>query len=257
VLISVNWINEFTPIGDIDVNELANDFTMRTAEVEAVEIKNDHLEKIKIAQIMSIRPHPEADKLNLVTFDDGSGELKEVVCGAPNVREGLKVPYACIGVTLPNGLTLEPKKIRGIESQGMLCSETELGLGSGSSGLMELASEAKLGQTMAEYLGLSSDTIIDIDNKSLTHRPDLWGMYGMAREFAAIYQKNLKDPFDAKWISQMQTYLNEQKAPITPKVEDSSCLIYLGLSIDNINVTSSPSWLASRLESVGLRKEKP
>src|SRR5690606_2146414 len=105
---------------------------------------------------------------------------------------GLKIPYAELGVTLPNGLTLEPKKIRGILSEGMLCSETELGIGEGTSGLMELPDSAVNGTTMLEYLALESDIILDVDNKSLTHRPDLWGHYGIAREFAASYEEELK-----------------------------------------------------------------
>lgn len=153
--------------------------------VEDVIIQGESLRPILCVEIKSLKPHPDSDKLNLVTFDYGKGALKEVVCGAPNVLVGLKVPYAPIGTTLPNGMTLEPKKIRGILSDGMLCSEVELGLGEGKAGLMELSSEVIPGTPIQEYLKMDSDIILDVDNKSLTHRPDLWGHFGLAREFAA------------------------------------------------------------------------
>ena len=254
MLISLNWIREFVDLPQIDADDLANAFTMATAEVEDVTTTNNHLEVIKVAQIKSVTKHPEADKLNLVTFDFGGKDTKEVVCGAPNVREGLKVPYAPLGITLPNGFTLEPKKIRGILSEGMLCSEIELGLGSGASGLMELPDSAPIGQTMSEYLKIESDTVLDVDNKSLTHRPDLWGHYAIAREFSCAYDKDLKNPFDKKWADSMESKFTGEKSPVIPTVaSDCSCLAYYGLSVDNIKVSPSPKWLADRLESVGLR----
>ena len=254
--ISLNWVKDFVKLPDLAADDLANAFTMTTAEVEDVKTTFDHLKVIKVAQIKSLRKHPEADKLNLVTFDFGGKELKEVVCGAPNVREGLKIPYAPLGTTLPNGLTLEPKKIRGILSDGMLCSETELAIGEGSSGLMELPENAPIGQSMLEFLKLESDVILEVDNKSLTHRPDLWGHYGIAREFSAAYELELKNPFDQNWVSKMEANFNgnTEKSPITPKVEkDSSCFGYYSLSVDNVKVAPSPTWLVNRLEAVGLR----
>ncbi len=254
MLISLNWIKDFVQLPNIDADDLANSFTMTTAEVEEVTSTLQHLKAIKVAQIKSLKKHPEADKLNLVTFDFGGKELKEVVCGAPNVREGLKIPYAPLGTTLPNGLTLEPKKIRGILSEGMLCSETELGIGEGSSGLMELPADAPIGKTMLEFLGLEADTIIDVDNKSLTHRPDLWGHLGLAREFAAAYELDLNNPFSKEWESNLEKNFSKDESPIKPQVEkDSSCLGYWGLSVDNIKVGPSPQWMVNRLEACGLR----
>jgi phenylalanyl-tRNA synthetase beta chain len=147
VLISLNWIKEFVNLPDRSADDLANDFTMTTAEVEEVTTTYKHLEVIKVAQIKSLKKHPEADKLNLVTIDFG-GESKEVVCGAGNVKEGLKIPYAPLGVTLPNGLTLEPKKIRGVLSEGMLCSADELGHGEKTDGLLELEDSEQIGTSM-------------------------------------------------------------------------------------------------------------
>ncbi len=254
MLISLNWIKDFVELPELDADELANSFTMTTAEVEDVTTTYTHLKQIKVAEIESVKKHPEADKLNLVTFNFGKGKTKEVVCGAPNVREGLKIPYAPLGTTLPNGLTLEPKKIRGIVSEGMLCSQVELGIGEGSSGLMELSDDADVGQSMLEYLNLEADVVLDVDNKSLTHRPDLWGHYGLAREFAAAHSKELKKPYNTSWKEKLEAQFNSEKSPITPKVEkDSSGLAYWGLSLDGVKVADSPEWIKSRLEAAGLR----
>ncbi len=254
MLISLNWIKDFIDIPESEnIHDLANKFTMTTAEVEEVKKVNAHLDIIKVVEITEIEKHPEADKLNLVTFNIGDSTAR-VVCGAPNVKPGLKVPYAAIGTVLPGGFKLEPKKIRGILSEGMLCSETELGLGDGSSGLMELDAGATLGQSLKEYLNQSSDTLIDVDNKSLTHRPDLWGYYGIAREFSAIYKTPLRDSFNSDWVSSVESKFNDQAAPKNIKVDpSSSCLGFWGVSLENIKVEKSPQWMIDRLEAVGLR----
>ena len=254
MLISLNWIKDFVDLPNLPPKELGSLFTLATAEVEDVIVKGDSLKSILCVEIKSLKPHPEADKLNLVTFDYGNGNLKEVVCGAPNVRVGLKVPYAAIGTTLPNGMTLEPKKIRGILSDGMLCSETELGLGEGKGGLMDLGSEVKPGTSLPEYLKLESDVIFDVDNKSLTHRPDLWGYLGLAREFAANHKVELKNRFNADWEKKMESNFNKALSPVTIDVaQDSSCLAYYGLSIDIPKMGETPLLIKNRLESVGLR----
>lgn len=254
MLISLNWIKDFVEIPDMAPKELGSLFTLATAEVEDVIVKGAALKPILCVEIKSLKPHPDSDKLNLVTFDYGKGQLKEVVCGAPNVRPGLKVPYAPIGTTLPNGMTLEPKKIRGILSDGMLCSETELGLGEGKSGLMELNDDAVPGTPLPDYLKLESDIILDVDNKSLTHRPDLWGYLGLAREFAAAHKKELKNRFTPEWEKKIEANFNKAMSPVRIEVaEDSSCLAYYGLSLDIPKMGETPSIIKNRLEAVGLR----
>lgn len=254
MLISLNWIKDFVDIPEMSPKELGSLFTLATAEVEDVIIKGAALKPILVVEVKSKKPHPDSDKLNLVTFDYGKGQLKEVVCGAPNVEVGIKVPYAPIGTTLPNGMTLEPKKIRGILSDGMLCSETELGLGEGKSGLMVLSSDAIPGTPLPEYLKLESDVILDVDNKSLTHRPDLWGYLGLAREFAAAHKKPLKNRFNAEWEKKIESTFNKAMSPVKVEVsQDSSCLAYYGLSVDISKMGETPSHIKNRLESVGLR----
>ena len=254
MLISLSWIKDFVELPELPPKELSSMFTLATAEVEDVIITGESLRPILCVEIKSLKPHPESDKLNLVTFDYGKGQLKEVVCGAPNLSPGMKVPYAPIGTTLPNGMTLEPKKIRGILSDGMLCSEVELGLGEGKSGLMNLGADAIPGTPLITYLKIPSDVVLDVDNKSLTHRPDLWGIYGLAREFSAAHEKPLKKPFTKEWQEKIEKNFTKDPSPMKLDIsEDSSCLAYLGLSIDGIKMGKTPDWMKSRLETVGLR----
>ena len=251
--ISINWIKDFVKLPEIDSQELAVKFTMATCEVEEVKETNSHLKKVITAQVTDIADHPDSDKLHLVTVNTGAQEIT-VVCGAPDVNIGDKVPYAPLGTTFPEGFTLVPKKIRGIESKGMLCGEDELGLGSDKSKLMDLPKDANLGTTMSELFNIESDTILDIDNKSITHRPDLWGHFGMAREFALVFDSELNNKFDSNWEKNLLSKCGNGNSPITPKIEgDTNCKAYYGLSIDGVEVAESPKWIKERLEACGLR----
>ncbi|MBF0362723.1 MAG: phenylalanine--tRNA ligase subunit beta [Oligoflexia bacterium] len=274
MLISIDWIKCFVELDkNISKEQIGNKVTTVTAEVEGVtETVSELFTNVRVAQIKSIRRHPDAEKLNLVTFsigDESNGDgnkLLEVVCGAPNVREGLKVPYAPLGTKFPDGLVLEAKKIRGIVSCGMLCSSKELGLsesaGGGATsagGLLELREDAKVGITFAEYLGEESDVILHIDNKSLTHRPDLWGHFGMAREIAAMFAVPLINRFDEEWEKKILKHINNNNnnntsSPIKVYFEgESAGLSYYGLSVSGVKVKESPQWMQRRLTNVGLR----
>lgn len=254
MLISLNWIKDFVEIPEMSPKDLGSLFTLATAEVEDVVVKGEALKPILCVEIKSLKPHPDSDKLNLVTFDYGQGKSKEVVCGAPNVKVGLKVPYAPIGTTLPNGMILEPKKIRGILSDGMLCSEVELALGEGKAGLMELSHDAIPGTPLTTYLKIENDIILDVDNKSLTHRPDLWGYLGLAREFAAAHKTPLKNRFTPEWEKTIEAHFNKSLNPVKVEVsQDSSCHAYYGLSLDIPKMGQTPLLIKNRLESVGLR----
>lgn len=254
MLISLNWIKDFVDVPEMSPKELGSLFTLATAEVEDVVVKGAFLNTVLVAEVVSMRPHPDSDKLNLVTINYGAPAHKEIVCGAQNVAVGLKVPFAQNGTTLPNGMTLEPKKIRGILSEGMLCSEVELGLSDESAGLMILDPAAKPGTKMAEYLNADSDIILDVDNKSLTHRPDLWGYLGLAREFAAAHKKPLKNRFTPEWETKIASGFNGESSPVKVEVSsDSSCLAYYGLSLDIPKMGETPQFIKNRLDSVGLR----
>ena len=256
MLISINWVQDFVTLPDVSPEQLALQFTLATAEVEGVNSTNQHLSKMQVVEISEITSHPEADKLNLVTFkltEDGSKTM-QVVCGAPNVEVGLKVPYAPLGTELPNGLVLEPKKIRGILSSGMLCSAEECGLSNDHSGLMSLPKDTPIGQSMLDVLNSKTDTVLDIDNKSLTHRPDLWGHYGIAREMAAIYNQTLKNPWDDNWANKVLSHFNDAPAPVKISMQEPcSCRAYYGFSVRGIKIEPSPNWMQQRLLAVGLK----
>jgi phenylalanyl-tRNA synthetase beta chain len=254
MLISIDWIRDFVPVPNLPAKDIYTRFTLATAEVEGILTIDEHLEKIVIAEIISFEKHPEADKLNLVTFKISETEIRKVVCGASNVRVGMRIPYAPLGVKLPSGLLLEAKKIRGILSEGMLCSEEELGFAEESEGIMELPADAPLGTNMLTFFKMKKDTILDIDNKSLTHRPDLWGHFGMAREFSAMFEVPLLNRFDSAWKEGLTKKYTNDKSPISPRFEgDSAGISYFGLSLKNITVKESPEWLKARLKACGLR----
>ncbi|MGZ3789538.1 MAG: phenylalanine--tRNA ligase subunit beta [Bacteriovorax sp.] len=254
MLISIDWIRDFVPVPNLPAKDIYTRFTLATAEVEDVITVGEHLEKIVVAEILSFEKHPEADKLNLVTFKISDTDIRKVVCGASNVKVGIKIPFAPLGVKLPNGLVLEAKKIRGILSEGMLCSEEELGFAEESHGIMELPSDAPLGVNMLTYFKMKKDTILDIDNKSLTHRPDLWGHFGMAREFGAMFEVPLNDRFTKEWRDNLAKKYTADKSPIVPRFQgDSAGISYFGLALNNVTVKESPEWMKARLTACGLR----
>ena len=254
MLVSVNWIKDFVDVSGISTADLRTKLTLAVAEVEKVHQREVLPEKIRVAEVHKVEPHPKADKLKLVTFDWGQPELHKVVCGATNVRVGMKTPYAPVETHLPCGIFLQAKDIRGFVSEGMLCSEVELGLGKDADGIMELDDKAPVGEPLRKTLDQKEDTVIDFDNKSLTHRPDLWGYWGLAREFSLALKKPLNNPFDKKWMEEREASFTDATPPVTLKVEsDSSCLAYWGLSVDNITVGPSPKWMQARLEAAGLR----
>ncbi|MBN2652943.1 MAG: phenylalanine--tRNA ligase subunit beta [Spirochaetales bacterium] len=255
MLVSINWIKQYVDLPEnITKQELGEKFTLATCEVEKVEAINQYFDLVKIVKVTGVEPHPSADKLRLATVDLGNGESATIVCGAPNVRPGILVPYAPVWAVLPGDFAIEPRKIRGVESCGMLCGETELAIGDDDYGLKEFPEDAPVGMPLSKYLGIETDIIFDIDNKSITHRPDLWGHYGMAREFATVFKKELKDPFSAEWKSAIESKIVKGKSQVERVIEDgTACLAYCSAVVKNVKVGQSPDWLKNRLSSAGLR----
>ncbi len=246
--VSINWIKDFVNLDGIDEKELVNKFTLSTAEIEDVLYEGELLHIVKIVEITDIQKHPDAEKLNLVTFKLSETESFRVVCGASNVEVGKKVPFAPLGTTFPNGLTLTPKKIRGVLSEGMLCSGEELGFEESSEGLYILKSDAPIGETLGKYMGIEKDIILDIDNKSLTHRPDLWGHHGLAREFSAIFERQLCDGRSLKEITP-----DIVGSPKKVVVEKNSCgKAYLGLAMKGVKIQPSSQKIQTRLKAAGI-----
>ena len=170
--VSMNWISDYVDLSGLDLNDLIHRFTLSTAEVEEVYEMGTEVNGIIVAEVTKVEPHPNSKKLHLVTLNTGDHE-EHCVCGAPNVREGMKVPFAPLGASVV-GMTIKEAEIAGVVSCGMCCSAQELGIADSSTGLMELPEDTPLGAKMTDLYAIR-DTVFEVDNKSLTNRPDLWG----------------------------------------------------------------------------------
>ncbi len=237
---SYQWLHDLIPGLSTEAAELERLITMKTAECEGVEPVGAHFSSVSAVRVLSVETLPKG-KNKRVVADAGHGKEITVVCGAPNVRPGMLAPWVQPGVKLGEK-TIGRATIEGVESEGMLASASELGINRDHSGLLELSS-LNPGDPLPR---LRQDFIIEIDNKSLTHRPDLWGHLGMAREVAAITGQQLVDP-----VSRLE--LPNGPAAIKVNIEDSKlCPRYSALVMEGARVEPSPLWLQARLESVGL-----
>ncbi|MBL8857970.1 MAG: phenylalanine--tRNA ligase subunit beta [Planctomycetes bacterium] len=243
--ISYRWLGRHVDLTGISPQKVAEDLTLSTAEVEGLTRFLPHLSKTVVGLVVERDKHPDADKLSVCKLDVGTGELQQIVCGAPNVAAGQKVCVALPGTELPGDFKIKKSKIRGVESNGMICSERELGLGDEHSGIWVLPATAQVGKGVAEELGLD-DWVIEIDNKSLTHRPDLWGHRGIAGEIAAMHGLKLKPlSFELPATGKAQ--------PFPVRIEASGCSRYIALPIDGVAAVRSPDWLRALLFAVGQR----
>ena len=245
MIISLNWIKDYVDLDGIEVPELVKRFGLSTAEVEGIEYKGREIENVVVAEILEVENHPESKKLHILKVNDGSDEPVQVVCGAPNVRVGLKTYFARVGGNV-NGLKIKPAKLAGVDSFGMCCGGNELGIEADTSGIVELDSSLKVGTDIKDILPVE-DVLIEVDNKSLTNRPDLWGHYGIAREFATIFKRDLK-PLEKEDLNQ---YNNLR--PLNIKVETKNCFRYCGLSVENVINKVSPALIKLRLNYCGMR----
>lgn len=242
--ISLNWLRDYVEIR-MELKELIHLLTMAGFEVEEVTSAGEGLEKVVVAQIQSIQKHPNADRLSLTQIKTDRG-IFSVVCGAPNIREGQKVPFAQVGSRLPNGMEIKRTKIRGVMSEGMLCSEIELGLGQDASGIMILPAHLPLGVELGEALGLK-DTILDIN--ITPNRPDCLCMIGIAREIAALTHQKVKYPIVSLKDNGEEIH---EKTSVTILDQDL-CPRYVARMIEGVTIGPSPQWLSNRLERVGIR----
>lgn len=237
---------------DLDPFDLAEKLTLSTVEVEGVFKQSEQYQNMVVGEILDIIPHPQADHLQVCKVKSGE-EILQVICGAENIYVGMKVVLA-----LPKArvrwhghgepMVLEKIKIRGLESEGMICAAEEIGLNSDFSsqaGVIDLK-KGQAGEPIADILGVN-DIIIEIDNKSLTNRPDLWGHYGLAREIAILTGAKLKE-------LELNGFKEGKEADLKVSVEDKElCARYIGVIIGNIKIEESPLWLKQLLSSVGMR----
>lgn len=245
--ISENWLREWAN-PDLDTEQLVAQLTMAGLEVDSVEAASPMMNNIVVAEVISCEPHPDADRLNLCRVNDGSDQPLQVVCGASNVRTGLKVVFARVGAELP-GFKIKKAKLRGVESFGMICSEQELQMADNSDGIMQLPQDAPVGVAIADYLQLD-DSLIEID---LTpNRGDCLSIAGVARE---VYANNK--------LSATPVVVEEVAADIddvfdVELVNKEACPHYVGRVIRGINADAdTPLWMTEKLRRCGLRPISP
>ncbi len=268
MLVSFNWLKQFVNLPDsVTAEEVAHKLTMSSVEVEGVKKMGESLNGIIVGKVKKVDKHPDADRLKVCVVYDGQNDL-QVVCGGSNVKEGMLCAFAPIGTKVcwhgeGEPVVLEKTKIRGVESYGMICQSTEIGLGE----MFPLKDEkeifnlsavagAKVGSPVAEVLKLD-DAVFEIDNKSMTNRPDLWGHYGLAREVAALYNKKLVEYNPPEISARGGSAFGGKEGKeikIKIKVEDKKlCPRYMAVAIAGIEIKSSPDWLQKKLLAVGLK----
>lgn len=238
----VSWLKEYVDIS-VDTQTLADRLSVSGFEVESIETVGKDLSHIITARIEKIEKHPNADRLSVTQVFDGK-ETRQIVCGAKNIYEGAIVPVSLPGAKLPGGLVIKESKIRDIESKGMICSETELGLESSGEGIWLLPSDTPLGVDFVEYAHLTDD-IIDVS--ILPNRGDCLSMIGLAREISALYSAPLRIPNG--------TLTESESIPLpTITVETPElCPLYIGRVITNVENKATPMWMKRRLELAGIR----
>mgnify|MGYP005771208181 FL=1 len=254
--LSLSWIKDYVQIPeDMDLKKLAYDLTMSTVEVEDVEYLARRFDNMLVGVIEKIEPHPNADKLRVCKVDIGGGEMKDIVCGGINLKEGMRVAVSCPGAVVRwhgegEPVVIKNSKLRGVESYGMICASDEIGLGelfpaSQEAEILDLSAfEVPAGTSLADALDMN-DVLLEIDNKSMTNRPDLWGHYGIAREIAALYALPLKkiEPYTADVQSDFKVEINDP----------DRCTRYIGVEMSGVEVKPSPYQMQNRIWKAGMR----
>jgi len=250
--ISFNWIKKFVDLSGLDLQKLSEEITLKSSEIEQVLFQADAFNNMVVGEVVAMEKHPDADKLNIVETNVGDETLK-IVCGGSNVKVGMKVAVAKLGAKVKwhgEGELVEMKrvKIRGIESLGMICAASEIGVTGGdepADGILDISHmNVKAGDELADVFE-KNDVIIEVDNKTITHRPDMWGHYGFAREIAAI----VKRKFEPKKIKVEYPKVDKN---LDIRVENSRlCKRYCAVAIDGIKIGPSPEWLAEKLRVLG------
>ncbi len=243
--VSLTWLRDLVTV-ELPTAELCDRLDMTGTKVEAVHTLGAALEGVVVGQVLTREQHPDADKLSYCSVDIGAAEPLKIVCGASNFSAGDKVPVACVGATLPGGMTIKRAKLRGLESQGMMCSATELEVGGDASGLLILPADAPVGMPFAEYHGLS-DTVLELE--VTPNRPDCLSMVGVAREVAAITGTTFTVPASTP---------DESGTPaadlVSVEIDDPGmCPRYTARVIRGVKIGPSPAWLATRIAAAGTR----
>ena len=237
---SVNWLREFVGLPE-NAEEIAELLTRAGVETENIERRGAKIDNVIVARITASSRHPNADRLTICEVDDESGTKRQIVCGATNYKVGDKVPLALPGAKLPNGLEIKKSKLRGVESEGMLCSAIELGVGEDAPGLLILSPDAKIGSPIVDLF--PSDTVLDVE--ITPNRGDLLSHFGLAREISALTEKKVKLPA-------AETKIDIKKSGVEISAP-RECPFFSARKIENVKVGPSPDWLRAKIESVGIR----
>ncbi|MFS8513426.1 MAG: phenylalanine--tRNA ligase subunit beta, partial [Planifilum fulgidum] len=249
--VSCEWLKEMVDLSGVDAEELAETLTRTGVAVDAVEDRNPGVSRVVVGRVKSVEPHPGADKLRVCRVDVGQGDLLQIVCGASNVAEGQLVPVALEGAELPGGIRIKRAKLRGVESQGMICSAGELGLPEKmlpkalTEGILVLTGEAEVGQEIRSLLGMD-DKVLELD---LTpNRADCLSMIGMAYEAGAVFDRGLNLP------KPKELPVSGEALPVSVAVESrEDCPVYAAQVVDGLRVGPSPQWMQNRLIAAGVR----
>ena len=241
---SWNWLSDYVDLSSADPDSVARRFTLTVAELEGVERTGQGLRDVRVGRVAAVEPHPDADKLVVVELDLGDSRVRGV-SGAPNLAVGLVTPVALPGCVLPGGNEVKAVEIRGVRSEAVVLSEREAGLSDDHTGVMELPADTQPGGSFPAVLPVE-DVVFDVDNKSITHRPDLWGHHGVAREVAAMLGlrlKPLEDSFPSARDDSLEVLVDDPK----------DCPRYMAMCYSGVKVGPSPFWLSQRLRAVGMR----
>ncbi|MEM1263634.1 MAG: phenylalanine--tRNA ligase subunit beta [Pseudomonadota bacterium] len=246
--ISLSWLREWVPDAP-DAQELAERLTLAGLEVDSVTTIGEGMDSFFVAEVLAVEPHPNADRLRVCQVSVADGQPLQIVCGAPNARAGMRSILATTGAVMPNGMKIRRSKLRGVESQGMLCSASELGLGDDHDGIVDLPADAPVGSDAAEYLNLP-DVVIDID--ITPNRGDCFSVLGVAREVAAFSGYRLAEPALAEPIP-------ASSATMAVELQESdACTRFASRLVEGVDPSAeTPRWMAERLQRAGLRSINP
>ena len=243
--ISYNWLKEYIDI-DLEPDVLAAKLTDAGLEAVLIETLPEFFESIVVGHVVSLQKHPDADKLRVCMIEIGDGDPHQIICGAPNIEAGQKVPVATIGTTFPDGMKIKKAKLRGVVSNGMVCSERELDLSQDHSGIMVLDPKAEIGMNMRRYLS-GDDVSLELD---LTpDRSDALGHIGVARDLAALLNTNMRKPD----VSLTESSTSTDSLISVELADTQACPRYAARIVRNVEISESPHWLRQRLQAAGIR----
>ena len=249
--VSLKWLSDYVEVPE-DTKAFCDRLDLTGTGVEGVEKTGAQYDRVVVGHVLTCEEHPDSDHMHVVTVDVGEGDPVQIVCGAPNIAAGIKVPVACVGAVLPGDFKIKKSKLRGVASNGMCCSKRELGMGTDHTGIWVLPDDAPVGAPIADYLGLA-DTVLDLE--ITPNRPDSLSIAGFAREVGAMYQRDWHDP-----LAEMAAKLELSPAgdpaasDVTVEIQDDvRCPRYSARVIRGVKIGPSPDWMVERLAAIGQR----